>query len=465
MAHPMLLRHSAILFLCIINFDILRNLKESLLLTRLGAEAIPFVKLWVVMPAAMFFLVTYSFLANRLSKRLLFIVSLLPFLIWMPLFSQLLYPNLDHLAPAALCQFLISFLPDNLQLLSHLIYYWPLTLLFAVAELWSSAVLCILFWTTVNDVYSPESATRNYPLITLLGNSASIVSGPMIIFCAQWNKQSSDWQDNLWMLTLVYLACGLGMILLYEQCRNRQPPAKPDHTHHQTATRLSLHESFSYLIRCPYLACITVMMVAYCIASNTIDVAWKSQLVRLYSTEAAYSTFMGKLTLLNGIGCVVFALLGPLLLKRSWQTAAMITPVLMGLTAVPFFFMASGQVSDLAGLPLGLLNSAVLFGMCNSVISRSGKYTLFDATKEMAFVPLNNEQKFKGKAAIELIASRLGKSSSAFLQQLMVLLFGSLTLAMPWLAAQYMLATLLWLVALNSLGKRYSALIDTTPSG
>jgi len=87
------------------------------------------------------------------------------------------------------------------------------------------------------------------------------------------------------------------------------------------------------------------------------------------------------------------------------------------------------------------------------------------ATKEMAFVPLNDEQKFKGKAAIELIASRLGKSSSAFLQQLMVLFFGSLTLAMPWLAAPYILATLLWLVALNSLGKRYNTLVDTTTAG
>ncbi|MGI9277390.1 MAG: Npt1/Npt2 family nucleotide transporter [Endozoicomonas sp.] len=465
MVHPMLLRHSAILFLCVINFDILRNLKESLLLPRLGAEAIPFVKLWVVMPAALFFLVTYSFLANRLSKRLLFIISLLPFLLWMPLFSHLLYPNLDHLAPARLCQFLTGSLPDNLQLVSHLVYYWPLTLLLAVAELWSSAVLCILFWTTVNDVYSPESATHNYPLITLLGNSASILSGLMIIFYAQWNRQSNDWQDNLWMLTLVYLACGLGIIFLYEHCRNRRPSVKAESGFRQTATQLSLQESFSYLFKCPYLACITVMMVAYCIAANTIDVAWKSQLVRLYPTEAAYSAFIGKLTFLNGIGCVLFALLGSLLLKRSWQTAAMTTPILMGVTAVPFFLLAAGQTLELAGSTLGLLNTGVIFGMCNSVVSRSGKYTLFDSTKEMAFVPLNNEQKFKGKAAIELIASKLGKSSSALLQQVMITFCGSLTLAMPWLAALYMLATMLWLVALNSLGKRYSTLIDTTRAG
>ncbi|MET4821735.1 Npt1/Npt2 family nucleotide transporter [Endozoicomonas lisbonensis] len=79
--HPLFLNHAFMMFLCIINFDILRNLKESLLVTRLGAEVIPFIKLWVVTPSAFLFVFCYSFLANRLSKQYLFVFTIVPFLV------------------------------------------------------------------------------------------------------------------------------------------------------------------------------------------------------------------------------------------------------------------------------------------------------------------------------------------------------------------------------------------------
>lgn len=56
---PLLFTHAFMMFLCIFNFDILQNLKEALLVTRIGAEAIPFVKVWVVMPAAFLFVICY----------------------------------------------------------------------------------------------------------------------------------------------------------------------------------------------------------------------------------------------------------------------------------------------------------------------------------------------------------------------------------------------------------------------
>ena len=97
----------------------------------------------------------------------------------------------------------------------------------------------------------------------------------------------------------------------------------------------------------------------------------------------------------------------------------MITPLVVGGTGVLFLMLATGRdhlgwAPALVGIsPLGLV---VLVGSIQSVASKTMKYSLFDPTKEMAFIPLDPESKVKGKAAIDVVGSRLGKSGSSWLQ-------------------------------------------------
>lgn len=73
-----------------------------------------------------------------------------------------------------------------------------------------------------------------------------------------------------------------------------------------------------------------------------------------------------------------------------------------------------------------LIVVAFQVGMVQNILSKAIKYALFDPTKEMAYIPLDAETKIKGKAAIDVLAARVGKSGGALVQQLIVMIFGNI---------------------------------------
>jgi AAA family ATP:ADP antiporter len=101
---------------------------------------------------------------------------------------------------------------------------------------------------------------------------------------------------------------------------------------------------------------------------------------------------------------------------------------------------------------------AVLFGAAQNIMSKSAKYSLFDPTKEMAYIPLDQESKVKGKAAIDVVGARLGKSGGSFVQQGLLVVFGSIGAITPYVGVILLVIIGAWMIAAKSLGKQFNAL-------
>merc|ERR1712070_404696 len=146
--------------------------------------------------------------------------------------------------------------------------------------------------------------------------------------------------------------------------------------------------------------------------------------------------------------------------KYGWGVAALITPTVLLITGVIFFALVLGGNSlapSLAMFGLTPLYAAVLVGAAQNIFSKGSKYALFDPCKEMAYIPLDEESRMKGKAAIDVVCNPLGKSGGSTIQQFLIIGFGSLAASTPYLAVILFFIVGLWIKAAISLNKQFVA--------
>ena len=92
-------------------------------------------------------------------------------------------------------------------------------------------------------------------------------------------------------------------------------------------------------------------------------------------------------------------------------------------------------------------------GICTKAL----KYSFFDPNKEIAYIPMGEEIKTKGKATIEVISNPLGKSGSSLVLQSLILFYGSLMDALPMIALYFGMTCMVWIYVANEIGKTHDA--------
>lgn len=453
------------IFLICINYSILRNTKDALVVTaNAGAEVIPFIKVWAMLPVAVLLTLAFTKLSNRFSQERVFYLMTGGFLLFYALFLFVLYPLRDTLHPHAFADRLEAMLPLGFKGLIAVFRTWTFTSFYVMSELWSVMVLTVLFWGFANEVTRIADASRFYAVINIGCNLAAIIAGQIPSFFLRESQE-----ESLQILLGIVLVCGVATIAIF-RWMNKYVLNHPsfDALHQERYERkqkkkLSIWESFAYVAKSKYLMCIAAIVVGYNLVIHIVEVVWKDELRRLHPDFNAYNAYLGDLTTTIGIVSMVLALLIPTLIRRwGWKNTALVMPISMLITGISFFslLLLQGKFSDssITFLTTAPLAALVFTGAVQNVASKACKYSLFDATKEMAFIPLDHDKKLKGKAAIDGVGSRLGKSGGSLLFQGLLLVSGSLAASVPYIAAILLVTIVIWIAAVRSLAKQFNAL-------
>jgi AAA family ATP:ADP antiporter len=461
-----------IMFCLLFNYTLLRDTKDTLVVNAAGAGAISFLKLYCVTPAAILFVVLYAKLSNILNKENLFYAIVTPFLVFFGAFAYLIYPNLHALHPSAES---IEALHQAYPYLSGFIdiyAYWTYSAFYVLSEIWGSAMIALLFWQFANQVTRMHEAKRFYGLFVVIGNVALIFSGQYVKFFSDDIKNFCAEGTDVWQVSLNWLMGGVILIGLTAMALYRwmhtnvltdplyYDAEKP--THKKKKEKPGLVESMKIILKSPELGLIALLIMAYGVTINLVEIQFKEQLKWFYAGDkGGYNGFMGNYSTWTGVMTIIFSLFfGSSILRRlNWFGAAVITPVVILLCGAIFFafiFAKDHMAGILASMALNPIAAATFLGAFIVITSKVIKYCLFDPTKEMAYIPLDEELKSKGKAAVDVIGGRAGKAGGSLVVSVLLMLFATkdvVTIA-PISFIVFGVVCGLWLVAVKALSKR-----------
>jgi AAA family ATP:ADP antiporter len=464
----------ALMMMCALyNFASLRSIKDSLIVSNIGAESISFLKLWLVLPSAVIFTMIYLKMSNIFSLDKVFYVITSCFLIFFIVFCLFLYPNKIAIHPEHAKVENLAYLYPNLKWFIRIWGHWSFALMYIFSELWSVVIINLMFWQFANHVVETDNARRFYPLFGLVGNFGLIIAGNAMVYFSDLNgvptnvvklayhvnAEAADISLKLSIFSVVISGVLMLFLMFYINKHVLRKALKKDDIETSTVTKLSFLESVKLIFSSRYIGYLTIIIICYGLAINVLEGPWKAKIRELHPTQQEYLAFMGHFNIWMGVSCVTFMVIGSNILRIfSWRTSALFTPAVIGITGLAFFIFvifSNNRIGDI--LIFDPLYAAVLAGALQNILSKSSKYSLFDSTKEMAYIPLSLELRTKGKAAAEVIGAKFGKSLGAVIQSSIFTIIPSIDFSglTPVLLSIFSIVIGIWIINLLLLSKEY----------
>jgi AAA family ATP:ADP antiporter len=402
---------SFLFFLTIATLWVLKPIRSASLLAHLGAAELPYVRLGTVVVIGLV-VALYSRAVDRVSRIavatgacLLFAFILVGFWLALQLGGQSIGAQ-----------------------------RWFVWSVFILVDIYSTVMVGI-FWTYTNDIVSASEADRLYGPIGIGGTVGGIAGGAAVDSLVRLAGPV-----NLLLLSAALCVASAAVLWTAERVLHPAPRVVRRQRSHGISSAL---QGWREVRGSRYLLLIVGIVVTYEFAAAMTDFVVNVVFERAYENEEVLAQMFGRLGWIVSTTAFVSQLvIVPLALPRK-RLALLLPPLAMG--AATF---------GLAAVPVAVM--AIVL----SAADRGLNYSLEQATKETLYVPLNDAQKYKGKAAIDMFMDRLGKAVSAIA---LIIVLATAGISIPLLLALALAAIAAWLVCADRLGRAYVAHMTPTP--
>ena len=457
---------SFLMFFILFVYTMVRDLKDSLVRKEAiggGAELVPQIKLWFVMPAAFLLVIVYTFLINKFGFKKTFYIVVSSFMAFYVVFILFLYPNRAVIhANEATVRTMQAAWPPFFYWIVPCLTNWSFTLFYVISELWGTMAISSLFWQFAYEVTMKNEVKRFFGLYAIIGNIGVVCSGGLLKTLAQ---MPGDAHIYVSIGTCIVFGIATMVMYWYINAFVLKDPRLYDPSQIKSKKKkekVGVMDGIKILCKSPYLLMICAIVVCYGIGINFFEVVWKKYTDRMVKGAAGVSDMMANLSMLTGVLTIVASLFGQNILRKTkWRTAALIPASILAVFGGIFFVIVlyGEYVSPMIfGTSFAVL--AVWFGLIQDALSKSVKYCLFDATKNMAYVPLDEDTRTKGQAAVEVIGGRAGKAGASAVGMFLTSVVSAGSALTDHVVTIFVLFTTtvaVWIGSVFNLSKRYEA--------
>jgi len=460
---------SLLMFCILFVYTMVRDLKDVFIQKYAicgSTELISTLKLWFVMPAAFLVVMLFTYLINKFGGTKTFYIMVSIFIAFYTVFVLFLFPNASSIhAGAETVRKMQASWPGFFFYIIPCLTNWSYTLFYIFSEIWGTIAISSLFWQFANQITKKTEAKRFYGLYALIGNIGVFASGSLLVSMSKAKGAEFDKNVRILVGCCILFAIATMLIYYYINVVIMKDPKFYDASEvrvKKKKAKVGIMEGIKILFTSPYIGLIAVLVVAYGVSINFLEIVWKEQMRVVLTNANDYSAMMGNLSKTTAILTISATLLSTNVLRKcSWKVSAIVSPAIMLLLGGLFFLLiiyGKNGGTQFMGQSVALM--AIWVGLIADAVIKSVKYCLFDSSKNLAYRPLDEDTKTKGQAAVEVIGGRAGKAGASTINYMLtnVVAVGSkISSHIYTIVPLFAVSVVGWIMAVSGLSKRYEA--------
>lgn len=297
---------------------------------------------------------------------------------------------------------------------------------------WKDIYILIMFkqlWSMIHSTIAASRAKIIYGVIFGMGTIGSVLSSLIPGFFAV--KIGSE---QLFFFTLpLYLV----LLFAYSMAFKRSG-VKETHFQRDLSADPRSREGFALIYRSPFLIAVLLLVVFMQVSVALMEYQFNAHLEMNILEKDLRTEYCGRLIALMNILSAVFQFVGGFLMVH-----------LLGLKRSHFFIPM--LLCATAFFSLGLPSFAII--SLGYVFIKSVDFSLFGIIREMLYIPLQLDEKFRAKAVIDVFAYRTSKALVSVCILVLQAVVGAAILS--WISALSILIFIAWMAVVALMFKKY----------